>query len=446
MVQTDGGRSVRLRGWGGWVARYFGGVLVGLAGCGQPNEYHEPLPPEVVVAQPLRQPVTSYIEYTGTAQASEKVELRARVRGFLKERLFQDGDLVKGGQLLFVIDEEPFQVQLDQARAMREEAEAGLKKNEQSKGREVAEAQLDLNQSQLTLARIEEQRTRTLLTRNAGSREDLDRAEANRKKSEAQVESDRANLEQARADYEINILSARAKLAATRSDVRNAEIDLGYCRIVAPFTGRIDQRQFDVGNYVGDGSSIVLATVVKTDSIYAYITPSEDDILRVRQMARQTDAGDYREVEVPMELGLSNEDGYPHAGKLDYIDPSVDTSSGTVRTRGVFANDQNLIIPGLFVRVRMPFEHQDSALLVPDRALGSDQSGPYLLVVGPEDKVERRAIRPGTEQGGNRVVEGEIGPDDRVVVDGLLRARPGLKVNPKLESAPTAAVASVGRN
>ena len=448
MVQANCGRSMKRRGLGGWVVGAIGGIAALIAGCGQPNEYHEPPPPDVVVAKPLRQAVTSYIEYTGTAQASEKVELRARVRGFLKERLFQDGDLVKAGQLLFVIDEEPFQVKLDQARAMREEAEAGLKKNEQSKGREVAQAQLDLNQSQLTLARIEEQRTRTLLARNAGSREDLDRGEANRKKSEAQVESDRANLEQANADYEINILSARAKLAGTRSDVRNAEIDLGYCRVVAPFQGRIDQRQFDVGNYVGDGQSIVLATVVKTDPIYAYITPSEDDILRVRQMSRKTESGDYRDVDVPMELGLSNEVGYPHAGKIDYIDPSVDTSSGTVRTRGIFTNDRNLILPGLFVRVRMPFEHKDNALLVPDRALGSDQSGPYLLVVGKEDKVERRAIRPGTEQGGHRVVEGEIGPDDRVVVDGLLRARPGLKVNPKLESAPTAtpAVATARRN
>ena len=429
----------------GWVGTCAIGLAAGglIAGCGQPNVYHEPPPPEVVVALPVRQPVTSYIEYTGTAQASEKVELRARVRGFLKERRFQDGDLVNAGQLLFVIDEEPFQVRLDQARAMQDEAEAGLKKTEQSKAREVSESQLDLNQSQLTLAKIEEQRTRTLLARNAGSREDLDRAEANRKKSEAQVESDRANLEQSKADYEVNILSARAKLAATRSDVRNAEIDLGYCHVAAPFTGRIDQRQFDVGNYVGDGQSIVLATIVKTNPIYAYITPSEDDMLRVQRMARRSESADYRSVDVPMELGLSNEDGYPHQGKLDYIDPSVDTNSGTVRTRGVFANARSLITPGLFVRVRMPFERNEAALLVPDRALGSDQSGPYLLVVGKDDKVERRTIRPGTEQGGNRVVDGQIGPDDRVVVDGLLRARPGLKVVPRPAGAP--AVAGAGK-
>ena len=315
-----------------WISRLgrvvvtLGGVLA--SGCGQPNVYHEPPPPEVVVSKPTREAVTSYIEYTGTAQASEKVELRARVRGFLKERLFQDGALVKAGQLLFVIDETSFQVRMEQARAMQDEAEAALRKTEHSRAREVAQSQLDLDLSQLDLATIEEQRTKNLLSRNAGSREDLDRAEANRRKNEAQVESDRANLEQTKADYEVNILSARAKLAATRSDVRNAEIDLGYCRIAAPFEGRIDQRQFDVGNYVGEGQSIVLATVVKTDPIYAYITPSEGDLLRVQTMARRTNAADNRSVDVPMELGLSNEDGYPHQGKLDYIDPSVDTGTG----------------------------------------------------------------------------------------------------------------------
>ena len=412
------------------------GLAMVVAGCGQPNIYHEPPPPEVIVAKPIRQPVTSYVEYTGTAQASQKVELRARVRGFLKERLFKDGQTVQAGQLLFVIDETSFRVQLEQAQAMQDEAEAALKKAEQSKAREVSHSQLDLNLSQLDLARIEEQRTRNLVSRNAGSREDLDRGEANRKKSEAQVESDRANLEQSKADYEINILSARAKLAATRSDVRNAQIDLGYCRIHAPFDGRIDQRQFDVGNYVGEGQSIVLATVVKTDPIYAYITPSETDLLRVRQMAHRTSTSDYQSVDFPMELGLGNEEGYPHQGRVDYVDPSVDTGTGTVQTRGIFPNADGLIIPGLFVRVRLPVEHNETALLVPERALGSDQSGPFILVVRPEDKVQRRAIRPGTEQGGNRVVEGQIGPDDLVVIDGLLRARPGLKVAPKLESAP----------
>jgi RND family efflux transporter MFP subunit len=409
-------------------------------GCGPGNVYHEPPPPEVIVSKPVRRPVTTYMEHTGTAQASERVELRARVRGFLKQRLFHDGSDVKAGQLLFVIDEEPFLVRRDQTRAKQEEAESALKKAEQSKAREMARAQLELDLSQLDLSRLEEARTRNLLARNAGSREDLDRNEATRKKAEAQVGSDRANLEQINADYATNILSARSSLDAARADVRNAEIDLGYCRIAAPIDGRINARELDVGNYVGEGQSVVLAAIVKTDPIYAYITPSEEDLLRVQSMVRQGKQKDYHKDAILMEIGLANESGYPHMGRLDYADPSVDTGTGTVRVRGIFPNPDGAISPGLFVRTRMPTERREDALLVPDRALGSDQGGPYLLVVGKDDKVERRAVRPGTVVDGLRVVDGQVGPDDRVVVDGLLRARPGLPVKPKFEeTAPVVA-------
>ena len=426
-------------------------LLLGLAqlglGCAKENIYHEPPPPEVIVTRPIKQTVTNYLEYTGTAQASERVELRARVRGFLKERVFRDGDDVKKGQLLFVIDEEPFRVRLDQARAKQEEAESALKKAETSKAREVARAQLELDRSQLELAQIEEERTRKLLSRNAGSREDLDRAEANRKKCEAQMGADAANLEQAETDYQINILSAKSSLAAARSDVRNAEIDLGYCRVVAPIDGRINAREFDVGNYVGEGQSVVLATIVKIDPIYVYITPSENDLLRIQGMIRQNRK--VAESVLTMEMGLGDEEGYPHKdGKLDYTDPSVDISTGTIRTRGVFPNPEGAITPGLFVRARLPYEKREDALLVPDRAVGSDQGGSYLLIVGKDDKVERRSVKPGAEVGKNRVVESGLGPDDRVVVEGLLRARPGLKVNPKLEESKSAVAAATttGKN
>ena len=176
--------------------------------------------------------MTSYLEYTGTTQAVESVDIRARVKGFLKERHFKEGSDVKKGQLLLTIDEEPFRVQLELAKANLAEAEAALKRAEQSKAREVAQAQLALDQSLLVLARIEETRARNLVQRQAGSREEFDRAEANRKKSEAQIEADRASLEQAKADYETNILAAQAKVDSARSAVRSAEIDLGYCQDV----------------------------------------------------------------------------------------------------------------------------------------------------------------------------------------------------------------------
>ena len=224
-------------------------------------------------------------------------------------------------------------------------------------------------------------------------------------------------------------------MEAARAAVRIAEINLGYCRVTAPIDGRIDAREFDVGNYVGDGQSTVLATIVRVDPIYAYVTPSESDLLRVLNRASPGKPLDYRETAIPVEMGLADETGYPHTGKVDYIDPSVDSGTGTIRVRGVFDNPGGAIMPGLFVRIRMPSERREDALLVPDRSIGSDQGGSYLLVVGPDDKVERRTVEPGVEVDGMRVVDGQVSPEDRVVVDGLLRARPGLQVMPKFETA-----------
>jgi len=433
MVGQRDGRLIR-RGHGVWAV-----LALATAGCGGGNAYVPPPPPEVVVRNPERRAVTSYLEYTGTTRAFERVELRARVRGFLRERLFKVGAEVKAGQLLMVIDEQPFAVSVDQARARRDEAEAALKKAEESKAREVAQAQLDVDRAQLVLARIDEARNKNLLSRSAGSREEVDKSEANLKRYEAQVEADRANLEQSKADYEINILSARSNLLAAASMVRNAEIDLGYCRIAAPIDGRISVNELDVGNYVGDGQATVLATIVKSDPIFAYVNVSEDDLLKVRRLAQVAEQGGDPGALPPMEMGLSDEDGYPHAGRTDYTDPEVDAGTGTVRVRGVFANADRRITPGLFVRVRMPLERSENALLVPDRALGADQQGSYLLVVGPEGVVERRGVKPGTEVDGLRVVEGKLDVQDRVVVDGLQRARPGLKVNAKPEPAGAAA-------
>lgn len=420
-------------------------ALFGAIGCGSGNVYHEPPPPEVVVTTPVSDTVTSYVEYVGTAQAFEKVELRARVKGFLKQKLFKDGAYVKAGQLLFVIDEEQFQARLEQAEARQAEAQSALRKAENSKMREVAQAQLDLDEAQLALARLEEARYQHLVAKNASSREDLDRAEATRKKNEAQVASDRANLEQSRADYEANILSAKSALAGARAEVRTAEIDLGYCRISAPIEGRINHREFDVGNFVGDGQSTVLATIVKTDPIHAYVSLSEDDLLRVESMVRLGRQQDYRTEPIPIEMGLGNEQGYPRQGTVDYLDPSIDSGTGTVRIRGVFPNPDGHVSPGLFVRVRMPLDRRDNALLVPERAVSSDQAGQYLLVVADDDKVERRPVKLGTTLGTLREVTGQIKPGDRVVVDGLLRARPGLKVQPKV-LAPAEVIATADRS
>jgi len=416
-------------------------VVLG-GGCEQTNQYVEPPPPEVTVTNPIRQAVTSYMEYTGTTGAVERVDLRARVRGFLKKKLFKEGNDVKAGQLLLVIDEEPFQVRLEQVRARQEEAEAALKRAEESKAVEVAQAQLELDLTQLALSRLDEARSRALIDRRAGTREELEKSEAMRRKNEAQIKADRANLEQARGNYATGILTAKSMLGAAKAEVRNAEIDLGYCRVTAPIDGRTSRSELDVGNYVGDGQATVLATIVNTDPIRAYINVSEDDLPRIQRMVRQGKGTDHSPAPLPMEMGLGDEEGYPHLGQADYTDPVVDQGTGTIRIRGVFPNPGSVIAPGQFVRVRLPIERREDALLVPSRALGSDQAGEYLLVVGKDNLVERRSVKGGTEVDGMRVVDGKISLADRVVVDGLLRARPGLKVDPKLEEDKTQAIAA----
>ena len=382
------------------------------------------------------------MEYTGTTGAVERVDLRARVRGFLKKKLFKEGNDVKAGQLLLVIDEEPFQVRLEQVRARQDEAEAALKRAEESKAVEVAQAQLELDLTQLALSRLDEARSRALIDRRAGTREELEKSEATRRKNEAVIKADRATLEQAKGNYTTGILVAKPMLLAAKAEVRNAEIDLGYCRVTAPIDGRTSRSELDVGNYVGDGQATVLATIVKTDPIRAYINVSEDDLPRIQRMVRQGKGTDASKAPLPMEMGLGDEEGYPHLGHADYTDPVVDQGTGTVRIRGVFSNPGSAIAPGQFVRVRLPIERREDAVCVPSRALGFDQAGEYLLVVGKDNLVERRSVKVGSEVDGMRVVDGKIGPDDRVVVDGLLRARPGLKVDPKLEADKTQVIAA----
>lgn len=429
--------KTRVAHWGGLALA----ALLGLAGgCGDANTYVEPPPPEVTVAAPVQRDVTTYFEATGTTQPVMTVEVRARVRGFLKERLFEEGALVKKGELLLVIDEEPFQVALEQAKAKLDEAEAALRKAKESKAPEMARALLELDEAELQLARLNENRVRSLIGRGAGTREEMDQTEAARKKAEAQVQSDTASLQQAEADYETGILAATAAVATARQAVRNAEIELGYCRMHAPIDGRISRANYQVGNLVGDGQATLLTTIVTTAPVYVYSTINEYDLLRFR---RETGGG---RLDAPMEMALAGEDGFPHKGTIDYQDPMLDIDTGTVQIRGVFPNEEGAILPGLFVRVRIPSGEREGAILVPERALGMDQAGRYLLVVDKDDVVQYRPVKTHELIDGLRVVEGDVDVEDRIVVEGLLRARPNLKVKPVAADAPETQAAVAAAN
>ncbi|HEY0984284.1 MULTISPECIES: efflux RND transporter periplasmic adaptor subunit [unclassified Schlesneria] len=430
--------SIRKTGMALWLA-------MAAAGCGAPNAYIEPPPPEVTVSNPIKRTVTEYLEFSGMTQPMETVEIRARVKGFLKEKHFVEGAEVKKGQLLLVIDEETFQIQLDAARTRLREAQAALQQATVSKSREVARARVNLSESEVRLARQEEQRVRGLFQKQIATESDMDQASSTRKSRDADLESAKANLEQALATYETTILTCEAQVESAKIAVQNAQLDLSYCRMSAPIDGRISHINVDIGNLVGDGQSSVLATIVKMNPIYAYATISESDVLRTPALTKfGSESTDSEAEPVPVELGLASQNGFPAQGQINYTDPGLDAGTGTLRVRGVFQNEDRSLLPGMFVRMRIPVVERVDALLVPERALGTDQSGQYLLVVAADGTVEYRPVRTGVSVDGLRVVEGQISLSDQLIVDGLLRARPGAKVSPKTEPAPATVSLTTG--
>jgi RND family efflux transporter MFP subunit len=363
-------------------------ALAALAACEQKNTYVPPPPPKVTVATPVKRTVTHYLQATGNTAAINTADLVARVSGFIESINYSDGQFVKKGTVLFTIEPETYKLKLDQAKAGQQSAEATL-----------------------TQAETDYKRNATLAKTNAVSQSVLDSAIASR-------DTARANLTQAKISTEL------------------AAMNYGYSSVTAPFDGIATARTVSIGAYVGgSGTPTVLATIVQSDPIYVNFNISEQDVLRVRAEIRKRGLTPEDLKKVPVEVGLQTEAGYPHVGHLDYASPTVDSSTGTLTARAVLANPGRVMLPGLFVRVRVPTEKQDNALLVPDAALGTDQSGRYLLVVNKDNVVEQRSVEVGLREGTLRVINKGIKAEDRVIVSGLLRAVPGQKVDPHTATA-----------
>lgn len=350
--------------------------------CEQRNVYQPPPPPKVTVAKPTVQAVTEFLEFTGNAQALESVDLTARVEGFLQDIRFKDGQMVRKGEPLFVIEPRPYEIALQDAKSEIVNQEAKLSRAETEFGR-----------------------AQKLFKEKAAPESEVVRWEKERD-------------------------SARAAISQARVRAERAEINLGYARLTAPFDGRIGRRLVDKGNLVGPGGVTKLATVQRIDPIYAYFTVNERDLLRLER-ARKVNPN------LPLEMGLADEDGYPRKGRLDFVDLGLDPTTGALILRGTFENSTREVLPGMFLRLRAPIGGREGALLVTERALASDQAGPYVLVVGDKNVVEQRPVVLGTKVGGMRVIEKGLEPADRVIVTGLQRARPGATVDP--EAAPQAA-------
>jgi len=372
------------------------GILTLLTACGQENRFVAPPPPTVIVQLPLQQTVTPYLEATGNAASVNTVKLLARVQGYVQEIKYQDGATVKKGTPLFVIEPEPYKVQLEQAQAAEEGAKA-------------------------TLVNAEAQFTR-------------------QQELQSKDVSTQANLDQARAARD----TARANVLQAQAATQTAEINLGYTTVSAPFDGVVTARKVSVGELVGGDHTSELATIVQIDPIWVWFNLSERDVQRVRaQMAERAVTIADLINKVPIEVGLQTETGYPHKGVLDYSAPDVNQSTGTLQVRGIFENAKQALLPGYFVRVRVPLR-PEQALLVPEVAVGADQAGRYVLTVNADSIVEQRRVQLGQTTGEMRVIESGLKPDERVVVSGILDAVPGQKVDPQLQTPKSAAAGPTG--
>ncbi len=359
-------------------------AFVALSACEQ-NTFVPPPPPKVEVGLPVQRTITHYFETTGNTAAVKSVDLVARVQGFLQSIDYEDGTFVKQGTTLFTIEPETYKLKLEQAQA----AEAGA-------------------QASLKLAEADFKRQSDLVARQAVSQSTLDTSTSNRE-------------------------NAQASLQQAQVNTRIAQVNYGYTGVVAPFDGIVSAHLVSVGELVGASSPTQLATIVALDPIWVNFNVNERDVLRIREEARKRGITVADLTRLPVEVGLQTETGYPHKGNLDYVSPTLNQSTGTLAARGILANPDRTLLPGFFVRVRVPIDQQQAALLVPDAALGSDQAGRYLLVVNGENVVEQRKVIIGQLEGGLRVIESGLKPDDRVVIAGLLRAIPGQKVDPQLQ-------------
>ncbi len=356
-----------------------------LAGCEQ-NSFQPPPPPKVDVAQPVQRAVTRYLDATGNTAPVKNVDLVARVQGFLQSIDYKDGDAVKEGTTLFTIEPETYKFKLDQAQA----AEAG--------------AQASLKQAEADYRRQSE-----LVARQAVSQATLDSSTAARD-------------------------NAKANLAQAQANTRIAQVNYDYTKVTAPFDGVVSAHLVSVGELVGVASPTQLATIVALDPIYVNFNVNEQDVLRIRADARQRGLTESDFKQIPIEIGLQTENGYPHQGKLDYAAPTINQATGTLAVRGIVPNPNRVLLPGYFVRIRVPLDRVPNALLIPDTALGSDQSGRYVLIVNGDNTVEQRTVTIGAREGELRVIESGLKPDDRVVIAGLLRAIPGQKVDPQVKT------------
>jgi RND family efflux transporter MFP subunit len=358
-----------------------------LAGCGQnPGAVPAQPPPVVTVATPVKRTIVDEDEYVGRFVAVEAVEVRARVSGYLEKVHFEDGQAVKQGDLLFTIDKRPFQNTLDQARANVQTAKSNL---------EYTQADLERGRQLV--------RDKTITEQVFGQRMQAFR-------------------------------NAQAAVAASEAMVRQAELDLEFTELRAPIAGRIGDRRVTPGNLVTGGTggnTTLLATIVSSDPIRLEFTFDEASLLRYERLGRGGKEHTTAIAAVPVRAKLIDEPDFSHIGRMDFVDNVIDRSTGTIRGRAQFSNSDGLFTPGMFARVQVPGSAPYEALMVPDAAIGTEQVRKFIYVIGADDVAKQVYVTLGQVVDGLRVIKDGVSENDRVVVNGLMRVRPGIKVKPE---------------
>lgn len=373
----------------------FAVALLCAAGCKPKSRVAPSQPPAVSVAQPVAREVIEWDEYIGRLESPETVEIRARVSGYLDKVHFKEGKEVKKGDLLFTIDQRPYQAEFDRADADYERAV-----------------------SQSELAKNDSERAKRLIATKAISEEDYDTKSKTYSAAQAAVKSAKAAL---------NL----------------AKLNLEFTEIRAPISGRISRALITEGNLISSGISgsgaTLLTTIVSLDPMYCYADPDERAILKYLQLRREGKRVSARDEPIAVEMGLADEAGFPHKGFIDFVDNRIDPNTGTMRGRGVFSNADHGLSPGFFARVRFAGSGKYTAVLIPDRALGADQAQKFVYVVNAEKKVEFRPVKIGPMIDGLRVVKEGLKPGEPVIVEGLMRVRPGVVVDAKPWGTPSPA-------
>lgn len=390
-----------------------------MVGCGGKAAAPPPKVTTVTVARPITKQIVEWDAYTGRIEAVDLVEIRARVNGYLQSVHFDEGQIVKKGDLLFVIDPRPFEAEYNAAKATLQQSES-LVKQANAKLNE-AKARVQQSEAQLTLAELRYKRTETLSQRNAAAQEELDERQAEFLQATADIEGVRAGVASAQAA----IATAQAAMELAKAGVETAQLNLQYTRIRAPISGRISRQVVTPGNLIAGGTatSSLLTTIASLNPIYCIFDASEQDVLKYMRLAASGQRESSRVAKNPVFLGLVDEDGFPHHGHMDFVDNRFDVDTASLRARCVFPNDDQMLLPGMFARIRIPGSSPHSAVLIPDSAIGTDQASQFVYVV-VDGEIERRAIKPGPIVDGLRVIREGLDGGEVVVIEGLLKVRP----------------------